>query len=112
MTGLACAVAAALAAIAAAPGATTAREAELNLVRMHPVTVQGDGFHSRERVRLVLHEPSGTHRRRARAGASGTFLATFPRAAIARCEPFSITATGRAGSRASVARRAPVGCPP
>jgi hypothetical protein len=111
MTRSACAVAAVLAAVAAAPGAATTGPA-LKLERMHPVTVKGTGFHSRERVRLVLHEGAATHRRRARAGRSGAFSATFPRAAIARCERFTITAAGRGGSRASVGRRAPVGCPP
>jgi hypothetical protein len=106
MTRFACAVAAALAAVATAPGAS------LNLGGTHPVSVRGEGFHARERVRLVLHEGGDTHRRRARAGASGAFSATFKGTAIDRCEPFSITATGRAGSRARVGRRAPVGCPP
>ena len=106
MTRFACAVAAALAAVATAPGAA------LKLGGTHPVSVQGTGFHARERVRLVLHEDGEAHRRRARAGASGAFSATFKGTAIDRCEPFSITATGRAGSRARVGRRAPVGCPP
>jgi hypothetical protein len=112
MTRLACAVAAVLAAVAASPGTATTPGAALTLERLNPPTVRGTGFHARERVRLVLHEPSGTHRRRARAGTSGAFAATFRGAAIGRCESFSITATGRAGSRARVGRRAPIGCPP
>lgn len=112
MTVRACAVAVALAAVAATPGAIAAPEPVLTLVRMHPVIVDGSGFHSLERVLLVLREPSGVHRRRTRAGGSGAFSAQFKRVAVERCERFSITATGRAGSRASVVRRAPVGCPP
>jgi hypothetical protein len=103
--GLLCAAAAALVA-AAAPGAS------LELSRMHPVTVEGTGFHTRERVRVVLHDDSGRHRRRARADASGAFSTAFKGVVVGRCEAFSVTAVGRAGSRARVGRRAPVGCPP
>jgi hypothetical protein len=112
MSARACVAAAALVAIAATPGATAAPKAALKLVRSHPVTVHGTGFHSRERIRVVLHERSGVHWRRARASASGGFSTTFARVSIGRCGRFSITATGRAGSRASLGRRAPVGCPP
>ncbi|MEA2364383.1 MAG: hypothetical protein QOD71_3528 [Thermoleophilaceae bacterium] len=112
MTARACVVAAAIAAIAATPGGAAAPGPTLTLVSMRPVTVQGTGFHARERIRVVLHAPSGEYRRRARAGASGAFSTQFTHAQIGHCERFSISATGRRGSHASAGRRAPVGCPP
>jgi len=98
---------------AASPTPTTvAPQPRLTLAGTQPVAVRGAGFHARERVRLVFHQPSGNARRRATAGARGTFAATFGADVRDRCSGFWISATGAAGSRARFIRRAQPECPP
>jgi hypothetical protein len=109
----------ALAAVAATAGSGlgTASEAmrdgaELELVETRPVAVHGTGFRAHERIRVVLLRSSGVTRRRARAGPGGEFTRRFPAVSIDRCDSVSINAKGEAGSRATLLRRAPRGCPP
>lgn len=89
-----------------------APQPRLTLSGTQPVAVRGAGFHARERVRLVFHQPSGNARRRATAGSRGTFSATFGADVRDRCSGFWISATGSAGSRTRLIRRAQPECPP
>jgi hypothetical protein len=105
------AVVAALA-LALVPPTRAGSDPALRLVTTRPVTVHGTGFKAHERVRLVLRKPSGAYRRRARAGPRGRFTRRFRGVTIDRCSGFRLTATGRQGSRATILRRPPLGCPP
>ena len=80
--------------------------------RRGPLTVSGRQFRAHERVSLVLHQPSGTTRRRARAGKHGVFRKVFAGVAVDRCSGFWVSAKGSAGSRAMLVRRALPQCPP
>ena len=97
-------VLAAFAALGLAPYATgtVAHHPRLVLKSAAPLTVSGRQFRAHERVRLVLHQPSGTTQRRARAGAHGAFRKLFT----------GVSAKGSAGSRATLVRRALTQCPP
>ena len=103
-----------LATIALADAATTSapHHPRLRLERARPATVAGADFRAHERVRLTLHQPGETTTRRTRANASGSFSAAFGDVALDRCSGLWITATGSAGSRARLVRRALPECPP
>jgi hypothetical protein len=108
--GLAVAVGAAALGATQVPAAE--REPALELVKTRPVTVNGTGFASGERIRVVLRRPSGVSRERAQASPGGEFSSTFSGAEIDRCDRFTIKARGRAGSRATLLHRAPPACGP
>jgi hypothetical protein len=110
-TGVALAVVGAMGAAPSAAG-DAAREPALELTDTKPLAVHGTGFEADEGVRLVLRRPAGLSRRRSRAGPGGEFSSRFPAVTIGGCSRFSIVATGDAGSRATLLRRPPVGCPP
>ena len=91
---------------------TAAQHPRLVLARAEPPTVSGTHFRARERVSLVLHQPSGATRRRARAGRHGAFRRVFADVTVDRCSGFWVSAKGSAGSRAMLVRRALPQCPP
>ena len=91
---------------------TAALHPRLALERAAPLTVSGTHFRARERVTLVLHQPAGGARRRARAGRHGAFRKVFPGVTIDRCRGFRVSAKGSAGSRTTLVRRALPECPP
>jgi hypothetical protein len=93
-------------------GGNTASHPRLALDGMRPLTVRGSGFRAHERVRLVLHRPAGARHRRATAGAGGTFSTAFRGVTADRCSGFWVSASGSAGSRAKLVRRALPQCPP
>jgi hypothetical protein len=95
-----------------ATGSAVAHHPRLALTGAESPTVSGRNFRARERVSLVLHQPSGTTRRRAKAGRHGAFRKAFTGVTVDRCGGFWVSATGSAGSRAMVARRALPQCPP
>ncbi len=95
-----------LAALAAAP-ATAGGRAQLQLVRAQPLTVQGSGFRTHERVAAVLRRPGGVWRQSARADGHGRFSLAFRGASIGRCTAFSVVTAGSKGSRATLLWRAP-----
>jgi hypothetical protein len=100
-----------LAATGAFAGATP--KPRLTLARTQPLTVRGRGFHRHERVRVVLRQasrPAVVHR--LRAGRRGRFTTTFGGVALDRCGGFSLTAVGRAGSRATFKRPPLPACMP
>jgi hypothetical protein len=112
LAGLAVSVVAVTLGAAHAPATDAETQAKLELLGTRPVTVHGTGFRSHERVRLVLRQPSGVSRRKVRGDGAGTFSATFHTTRVGRCGTFSITAHGRAGSRATLVRRVPAACIP
>jgi hypothetical protein len=85
-----------LAAVVAAPA-----PASLTAVGFDPFTVKGARFKSRERVKLVVSSPGVDASRVVRADARGRFRASF-RLTIGRCDPVTVKALGRRGSRASL----------
>jgi len=103
------------AALLAATGAFAgvAPKPRLALVRSQPLTVRGHGFHAHERVRVVLRQASRARVvHRVRAGRRGRFTTTFGGVTLGRCGGFSVTATGRAGSRATLKRPPLPACMP
>jgi hypothetical protein len=95
-----------------ATGSAVARHPRLALASAQPLTISGRRFRAHERVSLVLHQPSGATRRRARAGRHGAFRKVFAGVTADRCSGFWVSATGSAGSRAMLVRRALPQCPP
>jgi hypothetical protein len=95
-----------------ATGTAVAHHPRLALTRAEPLIVSGRHFRAHERVSLVLHQPSGATRRRARAGTRGAFRKVFTGVTVDRCSGFGVSAKGSAGSRATFVRRALPECPP
>jgi hypothetical protein len=96
----------ALTAVAAgsAIGATEARRhPSVAVTREDPVIVAGRSFAARERVALRVVIGSRAFTRTVRATAIGSFRATFAEA-DAECHPYSVTARGGEGSRATQTR--------
>ena len=84
----------------------------LRFVTLSPVSVHGSGFGARERVRVRLRaHDTFTAIRHVRATRRGGFTVTFARVLIDRCSAFSVTAVGRSGRTATLARERPI-CPP
>jgi hypothetical protein len=88
---------------AAAHGRSYHGAAWLSLTDAHPLSVRGHAFHRRERVRVVARRiGGGALVRHVRAGRHGGFAVTFPTSSSGRCARWSVTATGRRGSRATL----------
>ncbi|MEK6276172.1 MAG: hypothetical protein AABM30_12700 [Actinomycetota bacterium] len=64
----------------------------LQVIRWTPLTVRGERFHSRERVRLT----AGTASARAGANGDGVFVVSIP--GVSRCDTGRVLARGSAGS--------------
>jgi hypothetical protein len=93
----------ALALVAPASTSQARAHASLTLAALQPLSVRGHHFHRRERVRVMLHPTGGdTSVRRVRASRAGRFSATFPSGGSGPCTRFTVTATGRQGSRATL----------
>lgn len=88
----------------AAPVSEEKRRPAVAVTRESPVVVAGRGFAARERVALRAVVGSRAFSTSLRATSAGTFRATFAEA-DANCHPYTITAVGRSGSRASQTRR-------
>src|SRR4051812_49740167 len=73
----------------------------LTLLGTAPLVVHGTGFRRRERIRVRVHSPGTTARRRVRAGRRGRFTVRFG-AGVASdpCSGLFITAVGATGNRA------------
>jgi hypothetical protein len=105
------AAAALLAVTGASAGA--APKPRLALVSTAPLTVRGRGFHTDERVRVLLRQASrATVVNRLRADRYGRFTTTFGGVSLGRCGGFSVVAIGRAGSRATLKRPQLPACMP
>jgi hypothetical protein len=94
-------------ALAAAPAlGGTGAQPVLRLADRSPVTVTGRGFQPGESVRLRLASEAQLWTRRAAAGTTGSFRATFT-VSLGRCRSLSVQAFGSEGSRARLFLRAP-----
>jgi hypothetical protein len=99
---------------AAGPAAPVSARAHpaLRLVALSPASVHGSGFGARERVRVRLRaHHTLTATRHVRATRRGGFTVRFAGVLIDRCSAFSVTAVGRSGRTATLARERAV-CPP
>ena len=74
----------------------------LRLVSIDPVTVRGQAFEPRERVRLVALGSLQRVSVRTTTDERGTFKTSFPPLGADRCSPLVVAAVGSRGSRASV----------
>jgi hypothetical protein len=97
----------ALAAVVVGGGTARATDAKrppsVAVTKEQPVVVAGRGFLARERIALRVVIDSRTFSRTLRATSTGTFRATFEQA-DAKCHPYTVTARGGSGSRASQTR--------
>jgi hypothetical protein len=91
------------AAAVATPASETKRRPVLSLLDDGPVSVAGRGFARGERVTVRTAVSGRTFAQTVRATRAGRFTATFTEADAA-CQPFTVTAVGRAGSRATFRR--------
>jgi hypothetical protein len=83
--------------------ATAGLHPHLTLAHSEPPMVRGGGFHSRERIKVVVRQNWGTKLvKRVTATRSGRFRVAFP-GATPPCGNYRVTATGSLGSRASLA---------
>jgi hypothetical protein len=78
------------------PAGHTAARATLEIVRTLPLTVAGQGFKPKERIRVS----ADGRRKSVTAGARGSFRVAFP--AANACNGVVVVAVGSKGSRASV----------
>jgi hypothetical protein len=81
----------------------TKRRPAVVMTREAPVVVSGRGFQRGERVALKVAIGSRAYKRTVRAGTTGTFRATLAEA-DAKCHPYTITAVGARGTRATQTR--------
>jgi hypothetical protein len=75
------------------------RHPSVTVARVIPVIVQGAGFASAERVKVVVRLPK-LYRKTVTATRRGRFTATF-RVAAGKCNTIRVSAIGNRGSRAS-----------
>jgi hypothetical protein len=91
--------------VAVGIGASTAGgmapKASLRIVDRDPLTLRGENFKARERVRVSLSAPL-SERRVVRATATGSFRATFLEVSVTRCDSVRAVAVGGAGSQATL----------
>lgn len=91
------------AAVLAAGSRATA--AALRVVHLRPLDVRGSGFRSGERVKVSFGSASVDIVRFVRASTGGAFAVSFGVVAMPRCEAYSVSAIGRAGTRATLRAR-------
>src|SRR5687767_10698631 len=87
--------------IAVSSAAGTPQKQTLRVVDRDPLTLRGEGFRTRERVRVTLSAPVAEHKF-ARATAFGTFRVTFLEVSTTRCDMVRAVAVGGQGSRGTV----------
>jgi hypothetical protein len=85
--------------IAVSSASGTSQKQTLRIVDRDPLALRGEGFQSRERVRVTLSAPVAA-RKSTRATASGSFRVTFPQVSATRCDMVRVVVVGGAGSRA------------
>jgi hypothetical protein len=88
----------------AAPQSESTRRPVVTMTREAPIVVAGRGFVAGERIALRAVVGRRVYSRSLRATSAGAFRATFA-AADAKCRPYTVTAVGRSGTRASETRR-------
>jgi hypothetical protein len=72
--------------------------ASLKLADRDPLTVRGERFAPRERVRITLTAPESA-RKTVRAGMNGSFRVVVLNESVGRCEMVRAVATGTEGNR-------------
>lgn len=100
--------------LAVAWGATSAGAATsptLRLAGLRPLAVAGSGFEAKEPVRIVAFVGDRRFVGRTTASAAGRFQVGFRGVRVDRCTTLAISASGRYGSRASLAGKALAQCP-
>src|SRR5262245_12702450 len=95
-----------LALVLAAPAAAVGSPM-LRVRAFQPFAVGGARFKPYERVTVTLNRALVRH---VRAGAAGTFTATFRGVVVSPCAGYSVTASGSKGSHAALRARA-LACP-
>lgn len=105
-------LATAVAVIAAATAASAPfGSATLRLVRIKPLTVAGQHFAPRERIRVVLSGDRSAVRR-TKANPSGAFTVTFGDTGLTRCDTYRVVATGARGNSATLKHLPALACSP
>ena len=97
------AVATLVASAVATPSTETKRRPVVALLNDAPVSVAGRGFARGERVTVRTAVSGRAFAKTVRATRAGRFTATFTEANAA-CQPFTVSAVGRLGSRATFRR--------
>ena len=93
------------AALPAAIPASAGLHPHLSIARSEPPMVRGGGFHSRERVKVVVFQNWGVKLvKRVTTSRAGRFHVSFP-GATPPCGNYRVTATGSLGSRAVLRAR-------
>ena len=87
--------------VVSSAGGTSQKQTALRVVDRDPLTLRGEGFRTRERVRVTLSAPVA-ERKLVRATALGTFRTTFPQVSSTRCDMVRAVAVGGQGSRATL----------
>ena len=87
--------------IAVSSAGGTSQKQTLRVVDRDPLTLRGEGFQARERVRVTLSAPVA-ERKLTRATWVGTFRVTFLEVSTTRCDMVRVVAVGGQGSRATV----------
>jgi hypothetical protein len=95
------AIFAVLATVAASTAVAATTRARIAVTSTAPVTIDGSGFRSRERVTVTLMAKD-LRRKVVAASAKGAFTAKFAGATIGYCESYFIRAKGNRGSLAVV----------
>jgi hypothetical protein len=84
--------------IAVSGASGTSQKQTLRIVDRDPLVLRGEGFRSRERVRVTLSAPVAA-RKFTRATVSGSFRVTFLQVSATRCDTIRVVVVGGAGSR-------------
>jgi hypothetical protein len=85
--------------------------AVLRLADRDPITLRGERFEPRERVRVTLSEPASA-RKTVRASLAGSFRVVVLNDVADRCNMVRAVASGSEGSRAILKILASPACPP
>jgi hypothetical protein len=107
--------AALIALVALVAGSATAGAASrpaLRLLDRSPVTVRGDHFAPRERVRLTVTSDGEVKRVAVRSTANGIFRASLETMTVDRCSMVRVVAVGGEGSHAVLKMLPPPMCMP
>jgi hypothetical protein len=86
-----------------APGvASRSERPRLATLDLAPVTVRGVYFRAREQVRVVLRVNGDVYSRRITTTVRGRFVVRYVSVTAGQCMPYTISAVGSKGSRASL----------
>lgn len=112
MRWVACAAAAVAAVAFAASAAAQPSKASLRLVSLQPLSVVGQGFAARERVRVEATTSTDVVRRRVVASRAGSFRVRFDGVNVSRCDVVRVVAIRAGGGRVTLKYLPPPMCLP